>query len=131
MSKRKQLPSDVMRELQGLPSKPEQDRPVLQAEEIPQRVQSPASPPSKPPTTSGRKKRVTSKKRLMNRVTYEIGAELKGVIHEEAVRLEVPDSQLAKYLLLFAWDYYLKETIPEPVLIESTSPRYRNGIDFG
>lgn len=56
MSKRKQLPSDVMRELQGLPSKPEQERPVLQPEDIPQRVQSPAPPPTKPPTSaSGRK----------------------------------------------------------------------------
>ena len=131
MSKRKEMPSDLMRELQGLPSKAEQDRPVLQPEDIPQRVQSPAPSPAKPPTSaSGRKKRVTSQKRMMNRVTYEIGAELKGVIHEEAIRLGVPDSQLAKYLLLFAWDYYLNETIPEPALVESNSPKYRNGIDF-
>ena len=82
MSKRKQMPPDVMRELQGLPTKPEQNKPILQPEEIPQKVQSQATSLSKPPTSTGRKKRVTSKKRLMNRVTYEIGAELKGVIHE-------------------------------------------------
>ena len=129
MSKRKQIPSDVMRELQGLPPIPEQAKPLLAPEEPQPKVVAPP-PPSTAAASSQRKKRVTPEKRLINRVTYEIGAELKSVIHDEAVRLGVPDSQLAKYLLLFAWDFYLNETIPEPQLIESTSPKYRNGINF-
>lgn len=131
MSKRKQIPSDVMRELQGLPAKPEPTKPLLLPEEPqPQPKAVAPAPPTTAPASSRQKKRVTPKKRLINRVTYEIGAELKGVIHEEAVRLGVPDSQLAKYLLLFAWDFYLNETISEPQLIESTSPKYRNSINF-
>lgn len=129
MSKRKQIPSDVMRELQGLPTKTEPVKPLLLPEEPQPKAVAPP-PPSAPTASSTRKKRVTPKKRLINRVTYEIGPELKGVIHDEAVRLGIPDSQLAKYLLLFAWDYYLNETIPEPQLTESTSPKYRHSIDF-
>ena len=127
MSKRKQIP-DVMSTLQGLAPKREETRPTLPQRDEP----SEAASSSRANTTTAprRGKRKTPKSRLIKRATYEIGPELKNVIHEEAVRLGVPDSQLAKYLLLYAWDLYVDEKIPLPELTESSSPKYRHNIYF-
>ena len=128
MSKRKAIP-DVMSDLQGLVPKREEVRPVL-----PQQEASPATLPTpvRPSQDQAgkKKKRSTPKSRLIRRVTYEIGKELKEAIHEEAVQLGVPDSQLAKYLLLYAWNFYLDGEIPAPVLRDSTSAKYRHNIEF-
>ncbi len=72
----------------------------------------------------------TSKARQEARATYEIGPELKGILKEESVRLGVPASQLAKYLLLYAWDMYCDDEIPAPTLLPSHSPAFRNNIEF-
>ena len=48
----------------------------------------------------------TPPERLKARATYDIGPELKEVIKQESIHLGVPASMLAKYLLLYAWDFY-------------------------
>lgn len=80
--------------------------------------------------TPAKAKNVTPKHRLRGRATYDIGQELKEAIQEESVRLGVPASQLAKYLLLFAWDDYKSGRIPSPSVSPSKSPAYRNVIKF-
>ncbi len=75
-------------------------------------------------------KKTTPAERLQGRATYDIGAELKEVIREESVRLGVPASQLARYLLLVAWNDYVAGDIAPPTLLPSNSPAYRNVIDF-
>jgi hypothetical protein len=72
----------------------------------------------------------TPKSRLVGRATYDIGQELKEVILEESIDLGIPASQLAKYLLLYAWEFYVKGEIPTPPLQRSDSPKFRNTIDF-
>ena len=135
MSKRKSIP-DVMSQLQGLGAPPPApvEKPV---EEVVQSVApAPAPPPSRAlPTKSGTTrlraaKNKTPKSRLVGRATYDIGQELKEALHRESVELGVPASQLAKYLLLYAWDFYLNEDIPAPTLLRSDSPKFRNTIDF-
>lgn len=127
MSKRKKIP-DVMSDLQGLAPKREEPRPTPPQRETSPILPTPARPNQNVPAR--KRKRSTPKSRLIRRATYEIGPELKEVIHDEAVRLGVSDSQFARYLLLFAWDFYLDKSIPEPVLSESSSPRYRHNIEF-
>ena len=121
MSKRKSTP-DVMSQLQGLggvlPQRPEA-RPSL------------PTPPAKETAVSRRPKNKTPRSRLVGRATYDIGQELKEALRHESIELGVPASQLAKYLLLYAWDFYLKEEIPPPPLLRSDSPKFRNTIDFG
>ncbi len=115
MSKRKEIP-DVMSQLQGLGA------PAA------------AVPPARPPRETVRlrpAKTRTPKSRLVGRATYDIGADLKEAIRRESVDLGVPASQLAKYLLLYAWDFYAKGEIPPPTLRRSDSPKFRNTIDFG
>lgn len=73
---------------------------------------------------------ITPPERLKARATYDIGPELKEVIKQESVRLGIPASMLAKYLLLYAWDFYQHGEIPPPTLLPSNSPAYRNIIDF-
>jgi hypothetical protein len=106
MSKRKETP-DIMSQLQGLgkatPAPEEQPEPL---------------------------KKKTPQSRLAGRATYDIGPELKEIIRDEAVRLGVPASQLARYLLLYAWDDYVNGRTPSPTLLPSDSPAYRNVIDF-
>ena len=75
-------------------------------------------------------KKITSKIDLKARATYTIGQELKEAIRSESIRLGVPASQVAKYLLLFAWDDYSSGRIHPPTLLPSKSPAYRNVIDF-
>jgi hypothetical protein len=125
MSKRKSIP-DVMGELQGLGTPPpvETDEPAERPALTP--------PPRREVTSSSpsQKKNRTSKKRLEGRATYDIGPELKKAIYRESVELGVPASQLAKYLLLYAWDYYVNAEIPQPALEKSDSPKFRNRIEF-
>ncbi len=126
MSKRRKTPN-VMDDLQGLA--PKED-----IKQIPSQrpITSLAPPKRQSNQPSPRKqKRSTPKSRLIKRVTYEIGPELKKTIYEESLELGVPASQLAKYLLLYAWDFYAKGTIPPPELSKSNSPKYRNNIYFG
>jgi hypothetical protein len=117
-----------MSALQGLAPKREETRPTLPQQD--DSSEAAASLRANTTTAPRRSKRKTPKSRLIKRATYEIGADLKKVIHEEAVRLGVPDSQLAKYLLLYAWDLYVDEKIPLPELAESSSPKYRHNIYF-
>jgi hypothetical protein len=124
MSERKETP-DVMSQLQGLGSAP-----PLSSEEKKESPPSPASPPSGSRRRSSAKRR-TPKSRLKGRATYDIGPELKEAIRQESIDLGVPASQLAKYLLLYAWDFYVNQEIPEPPLRRSESPRFRNVIDLG
>jgi hypothetical protein len=125
MSKRKSIPN-VMGTLQGLGTPP----PVESEEPMERPVLTPPPRREAAKAASRREKNKTSKKRLEGRATYDIGAELKGVIRRESIELGVPASQLAKYLLLYAWDFYTKGDIPEPVLEESDSPKFRNRIEF-
>jgi len=131
MSKRKEIP-DVMSQLQGLGSTPP---PPAQEEEA-ERPVPVALPPREParepvrPTPLSRSKRRTPKSRLAGRATYDIGQELKEIIHQESIDLGVPASQLAKYLLLYAWDFYVNGEIPPPTTSRSDSPKFRNTIDF-
>ena len=127
MSKRKQIP-DVMSALQGLAPQREETRPALPQREEPAETTAPQR--ANTTTAPRRRKRQTPKSRLIKRATYEIGPELKNVIHEEAMRLGVSDSQLAKYLLWYAWDLYVDEKIPLPELTDSSSPKYRHNIYF-
>ncbi len=126
MSKRKSIP-DVMGTLQGLGTPP----PVEPAEQPEERAV-PMPPPGRDAAlpAARRDKNKTSKKRLAGRATYDIGVELKQAIHRESIDLGVPASQLAKYLLLYAWDFYANGDIPEPVLEKSDSPKFRNRIEF-
>lgn len=123
MSKRKEIP-DVMSQLQGLAPAP------------PTPLEQPQPRPALAPLTSRdaplqpRSKNRTPKSRLVGRATYDIGQELKDVLQQESVDLGVPASQLAKYLLLYAWDFYLRGEIPPPTLLRSDSPKFRNTIDF-
>lgn len=125
MSKRKGIP-DVMSQLQGLGSTPSPAPP-------PQEEVRPTLPPPAG-REGGRPKRVgknrTPKSRLVGRVTYDIGKELKDVILDESINLGVPASQLAKYLLLYAWEFYVNGEIPPPSLNRSGSPKFRNTIEF-
>ena len=134
MSKRKSIP-DVMSQLQGLGAPP--PAPVEEiVEEVAQPIAPAPAPPSRAlPTKSGTTrlrsaKNKTPKSRLVGRATYDIGQELKEALLRESIELGVPASQLAKYLLLYAWDFYLKEDIPAPSLVRSDSPKFRNTIDF-
>jgi hypothetical protein len=123
MSKRKEIP-DVMSQLQGLgpAPAPEPEEETLTA---------PAPPPSRREAGAAvRRKNRTPRSRLVGRATYDIGQDLKQAIYRESVELGVPASQLAKYLLLYAWDFYLREEIPSPTLLRSDSPKFRNTIDF-
>ncbi|MCL4266095.1 MAG: hypothetical protein KJ069_22995 [Anaerolineae bacterium] len=124
MSKRKEM-TDVMSQLQGLgtASQPPADAPTL--------------PTTKPAIVGAREralsqslKKRTPKSRLAGRASYDVGYELKQVIEQESINLGVPASQLAKYLLLYAWDFYAKGEIPHPTLQRSTSPKFRNNIEF-
>ena len=74
------------------------------------------TPPAREATapTRGRSKNRTPRSRLVGRATYDIGRELKEVIRRESIDLGVPASQLARYLLLYAWDMYINEQIPVP-----------------
>lgn len=134
MSKRKAIP-DVMSQLQGLGAPPastpepvEEAAPPVAREATPVAVAAP--PSSRAPARPRSAKNRTPKSRLVGRATYDIGQELKEALHRESVDLGVPASQLAKYLLLYAWDFYLNEDIPAPTLLRSDSPKFRNTIDF-
>ena len=140
MSKRKAIP-DVMSQLQGLgalPSAPidppptpiEEAAPPVARDATPVAVAAPAPPSNRAPARPRSAKNRTPKSRLVGRATYDIGQELKEALHRESVDLGVPASQLAKYLLLYAWDFYLNEDIPAPTLLRSDSPKFRNTIDF-
>ncbi|MEM7333780.1 MAG: hypothetical protein AAF490_16960 [Chloroflexota bacterium] len=146
MSKRKSVPN-IMDQLQGLPppnstQRPQPARAPIQQQEQPitaevaDRVASaPRQSNRKKAASSTRRRRsaakkTTSKERLAGRATYDIGKELKEAIVDESIQLGVPASQLARYLLLEAWDMYEREEIPEPELIASDSPKFRNLIDF-
>jgi hypothetical protein len=124
MSKRKSIP-DVMGTLQGLGTPP----PVEPAEQ-PKERSVPTPPPGREAALSKRDKKRTPKSRLVGRATYDIGEELKQAIRLESIDLGIPASQLAKYLLLYAWDFYANEDIPQPVLERSDSPKFRNRIKF-
>jgi hypothetical protein len=128
MSKRKEIP-DVMSQLQGLGSTPPPPTSLIEEQPIAARtVLSP--PPSRDRAQPARSKNRTPKSRLVGRATYDIGKELKDAIQQESVDLGVPASQLAKYLLLYAWDFYARGEIPAPVTNRSDSPKFRNTIDF-
>ena len=122
MSKRKEIP-DVMSQLQGLapapPPEPVATRPTI------------LTPPVRENAVPLRNKNRTPKSRLVGRATYDIGQQLKDALQQESVDLGIPASQLAKYLLLYAWDFYNKGEIPSPTLLRSDSPKFRNTIDFG
>ncbi len=115
MSKRKQTPN-VMSELQGLGKA----------------STSPPSASAQPPDDEMRSNaaKSTPKSRLAGRATYDIGFDLKEAIRRESIHLGIPASQLARYLLLYAWDDYANNDIPSPTLLPSDSPAYRNVIDF-
>lgn len=71
----------------------------------------------------------TPAERLARRATYDISAGLKKAIAARATRLGVPASQLAHFLLLDAWQRLERGEIdPEPFLVESDSPAYRNRL---
>lgn len=125
MSKRKEIP-DVMSQLQGLgaASPPPAETPITTLP-IPK-----SSPTREQQPLSRLSKNRTPKSRLVGRATYDIGSELKQVIERESIELGVPASQLAKYLLLYAWDFYVRGEIPAPSLERSTSPKFRNNIEF-
>ena len=128
MSKRKKTP-DVMSQLQGLAPAPQAPEPAPEEEEptTRPRVAPPAAAEKRAPR---RRKNRTPKSRLVGRATYDIGRDLKEVISQESIDLGVPASQLAKYLLLYAWDFYTKGEIPPPSMTRSDSPKFRNTIDF-
>lgn len=128
MSKRKEIP-DVMSQLQGLGSTPLPAAALIEAPAVSARPV--LTPPSgRERTQPTRSKNRTPKSRLVGRATYDIGKELKDAIQQESVDLGVPASQLAKYLLLYAWDFYARGEIPAPVTSRSDSPKFRNTIDF-
>ena len=87
---------------------------------------------SKAPPAPPQKDKPKSDQRvdLKGRVTYQLGPEIKEAIRDESVRLGVPASHLAKYLLWYAWDMYQTGDIPPPTLLPSNSPAYQNLIDF-
>jgi hypothetical protein len=124
MSKRKGIP-DVMSQLQGLGS----TSPPPPAEE---EVRPSSPPPAAREIAHPRRKpkNRTPASRLEGRATYDIGKEMKDIILQESIDLGVPASQLAKYLLLYAWDFYVNGDIPTPTLNRSDSPKFRNTIDF-
>ncbi len=128
MSKRKEIP-DVMSQLQGLGSVPPPSPPASVEEPEPTKPVL-APPPVQERPQLRRSKKRTPKSRLVGRATYDIGQDLKEAIHRESVDLGVPASQLAKYLLLYAWDFYLNDEIPAPPMSRSDSPKFRNRIDF-
>ena len=123
MSKRKEIP-DVMSQLQGLGSAPPPPPPEEVSLPLPKSAAREAAHPRRPG------KNRTPRSRLLGRATYDIGQELKEVILEESIDLGIPASQLAKYLLLYAWEFYVKGDIPPPSLQRSDSPKFRNTIDF-
>lgn len=121
MSKRKEIP-DVMSQLQGLGA----PTPALQPT-----TPAPVTPVPRETARPRLAKNRTPKSRLIGRATYDIGVDLKEAIRRESIDLGIPASQLAKYLLLYAWDFYVNEDIPAPTLLRSDSPKFRNTIDFG
>lgn len=125
MSKRKEIP-DVMSQLQGLGSK----LPPPPEKEQTTRPDPPAPPAREPARPKRRNKNRTPRSRLVGRATYDIGQELKETIQQESLDLGVPASQLAKYLLLYAWDFYERGEIPAPPRSRSDSPKFRNTINF-
>lgn len=132
MSKRKGIPN-VMSELQGLgstPPPPLETPSAIEEELVEERRPALARPPAKTRSQTRSTKNRTTKSRLVGRATYDIGKDLKEALHDESVDLGVPASQFAKYLLLYAWDFYLKGEIPAPVTSRSDSPRFAKTIDF-
>ncbi len=136
MSKRKEIP-DVMSQLQGLGSVPAPPPTAPAASPVTSDMEEGSvsrptlsPPPAREAALPVRNKNRTPRSRLVGRATYDIGQDLKEAIHRESVDLGVPASQLAKYLLLYAWDFYVNEDIPEPPTIRSDSPKFRNTIDF-
>ena len=123
MSKRKEIP-DVMSQLQGLGSAPPPPQPEEVSLPLPKSAAREAERPRRP------SKNRTPQSRLVGRATYDIGKDLKEVILAESIELGVPASQLAKYLLLYAWDFYANGDIPAPTLNRSDSPKFRHTIEF-
>ncbi|HIP71505.1 MAG TPA: hypothetical protein EYH05_08935 [Anaerolineae bacterium] len=121
MSKRKEIP-DVMSQLQGLGTPAPTSPPATAA---------PVTPVPRETARPRPTKNRTPKSRLIGRATYDIGVDLKEAIRRESIDLGIPASQLAKYLLLYAWDFYVNGDIPAPALLRSDSPKFRNTIDFG
>ncbi len=135
MSKRKGIP-DVMSQLQGLSPAPPAAAPLpgdteTAVDNQPVTRTTLTTPPARDKAQAQRSKNRTPKSRLIGRATYDIGRELKDAIQQESIDLGVPASQLAKYLLLYAWDFYVKGEIPPPVTNRSDSPKFRSTIDFG
>ena len=113
MSKRKETPDLMGDEGEG----------DALADLLGQRAQSQEEPKPEP-------KRRTSRDRLAGRATYDLSPELKEAIAQRATRLGIPASQLAHFLLLHAWRLLEQGQIdPEPFLVPSTSPAFRNNLD--
>ena len=87
------------------------------------------SAPPTPPLAEqgeGKKKGQRGAREGLARIQYDIPKELKKQIHERAVEIGVPDSQLAAYLMKHGMELLESGKIdPTPHLEKSTSPKFR------
>ena len=117
MSERKNTP-DLMAKLSGL--KVDTD--------------TPPTPPKQMQSEDERRRkaeRERGRKRGENLAHYDLSPGMKDRIAQESVRLGIPASQLASFLLADALARFdAGEIDPTPHLSPSTSPKFRNNLDF-
>lgn len=113
MSKRKSLPKTIPSSMDDMLSPPE------------------AGGQERPSKWTNETERKRGRKRAKHQARYDLPPGMKEKISQEATKLGVPASQLAALLLACALvDYDNGEIDPQPYLIESTSPKYRNNLEF-
>ena len=91
----------------------------------------PPTPSNPAPGSQKSPKKQKIADRLAGRAAYDLTPELKQRIKQTATRLQIPASQLARFLLIDGMERLENRLIdPSPHLVESDSPRYRYNIDF-
>lgn len=117
MSKRKPLPKTI-------PSQ----QPIMD-----DLLSSPAPQQSVTDDAKKRKEQARGRERAKHQARYDLPPGMKDKITEESIRLGIPASQFAAFLLADALARYEAQKIdPTPYLQPSTSPKYRNNliVDF-
>lgn len=91
--------------------------------------------PPQPTLTEDEKRKKTERergrKRGKNLAHYDLVHGMKDKIAKESIQLGIPASQLASFLLADALARFdAGEIDPTPYIVPSTSPKFRNNLDF-
>lgn len=97
-------------------------------------AETPAASPQQVASEDEQKRKIErdrGRKRSKNLAHYDLIEGMKEKIAEESIRLGIPASQLASFLLADALARFDAGKIdPNPYVVPSTSPRFRNNLDF-